>query len=245
MPVSGITARTAETRRGGSTGKESSSSPSRSPRLGVLLDPGEIVEIPGILALEPLHDLPQAVADVPDHLVTGEVDRIEGSGGEVYVDDLEASVLHEEGGLLDDIVAGVDDQVGVLDGAVQVIVGRQRRVAEVEGVALVDHPLPHLGAEERHAGLVDELRQHAGSALAIGAGAGDQQRAPGRGDHLDGPGDRLFLGDRAPRPFPGKQRHVDLLVGDVFGQLEMDGSGAFFLGDPEGLRAPWRVSAGC
>ena len=47
------------------------------------------------------------------------------------MDDLEPVRLHEERGLLDDVVTDVDDQIGAIDGAVQQVAVGQGGIAQV------------------------------------------------------------------------------------------------------------------
>ena len=68
-----------------------------------------------ILFLQLFTDLPDAVGDVAHHFDLREVHRVDGRGREVDVYHLDAIGLHEERGLLDDVVTHVDDQIGRLD----------------------------------------------------------------------------------------------------------------------------------
>src|SRR5687768_18000097 len=54
-------------------------------------------------------------------------DLVDLGGREVHVDDLGAARPHDEGGLFDHVVADVDDQVGLGDGAVQIVVIGDRK----------------------------------------------------------------------------------------------------------------------
>ena len=75
------------------------------------------------------------VGDVADHLDLREIDRIDlGVLVETWITSAPPA-LHEEGRLLDHVVADVDDEVGGLDRAVDEVAGRQRRAAEELGVA--------------------------------------------------------------------------------------------------------------
>lgn len=77
--------------------------------------------------------MPDAIGDVSDDFDLGEVDGVYGGGEEVDVDDFAGvAVAHEEGGFLDDVVADVDDEVCVLDGAVEVVAIGYGGVSEEE-----------------------------------------------------------------------------------------------------------------
>ena len=116
-------------------------------------------------------DLVDRVGDVADHLDMREIDRIDlGSAGR-DVDDRRPALLHKERRLFDHVVADVDDAIRVLDRAVHEISGGQRRAAQEQRMALVDHALAHLCGDEGNAGLVDQLAQHPPGHLAVSARA--------------------------------------------------------------------------
>ena len=74
----------------------------------------------------------------------------------------------------------------MIDGAVHKITGRERRITQVTGVALIHHALAHLGGEEGNASHVDQVDQGLGHPFAISAGANHDQRIPGFTDHVTG-----------------------------------------------------------
>ena len=192
------------------------------------------------LWLQLLHQPPDAVGDVADDFDLRKVNRIDRRRREVDVDDLDASVLHEERRLLDHVVADVDDQIRRLDRAVDEVTRRERRVAQEQRISLVDDPFAHLRRDERDASLVDELPQHVARQLAIGAGADQQQGRLGGSNHLDGGANRLLFGDRSPDEAGGNRFLVDFLGGDVFGQFEMHRARLLFLGQAKRFADPRR-----
>src|SRR5690606_18984676 len=103
----------------------------------------------------------------------------------------------EERRLLDDIVADVDDQVGVVDRTVQEVVIRQRGAAQIQRMLFIDDALAHLCREERDGVLGEELAERLRRGLAVRGGADHQQRPPRLCYCGAGGGDRLVLGDRA------------------------------------------------
>ena len=66
------------------------------------------------------------------------------------MDHLRSIGAHQEGRLLDGIVADRNNQVGLIDRLVNPIPLRQRGSAHVEIGARIDCALPHLGVEERN-----------------------------------------------------------------------------------------------
>ena len=89
-----------------------------------------------------------------------------------------AVAAHEEWRFLHDIATYVDDRLPAQPRGGGRRCG-QRRVAQKEGMALVDHALAHLGAEQGNPGLVDEAGLEAGQdlrgSLAVGGDAHQQQ----------------------------------------------------------------------
>ena len=73
-------------------------------------------EIPVVLDLDRFVDLPDRIRDVAYDLLLWEVDRVDFGRSETNMQDLEAAFVHEEGRLLDHVVADVDDEVCGSDG---------------------------------------------------------------------------------------------------------------------------------
>ncbi len=111
------------------------------------------------LRVYPLRQLPERVGDVPDDLVLREIDLVHLGGDEVDMDHLGSAGFHEERGFLDNIVTDVDHEIGAVHRAVHVVVVRERGGAEEQGVVLRDHPLAHLGVEERDTGFLNEAQE--------------------------------------------------------------------------------------
>ena len=149
------------------------------------------------LWLQAFLELPQAVGDVAHHFDLREVHRIHLGGVEVDVNHFGATGAHEEGRLFHHVVAHVDDQVGLVDGAVYEVAVGQGGVAQEVRTGFVHYPFTHLGGDYRNAQFFHELAQHLAGQLAVGAGTGQQQRLAGALDGLDGPADGLVFGNRA------------------------------------------------
>ena len=157
----------------------------------------EVRKAPVLLGIETFLELPQAVGDVAHHFDLREVHRVHLGGVEVDVNHFGAAGAHEERRLFHHIVAHVDDQVGLVDGTVYKVAVGQRGVAQEVRAGFVDHAFTHLGGDHRNAQFFHELAQHLAGQLAVGAGAGQQQRLAGALDGLDGLADGLVFGNRA------------------------------------------------
>ena len=99
-------------------------------------------------------------------------------------------LVHDEGRLLDGVVADGNDEVGLVDRLMDPVALRQRRGAHIEIGAGVDRALPHLGVEEGNAETADELRQRLGELRTARGRAQHHQRALRRCDHAGGAVDR-------------------------------------------------------
>ena len=122
-------------------------------------DAHEVVEVVTGRPADQFGQFGDAVGDVADQFELGKINLVNLGGIEIDVNDLLAALLHEEGRLFHDVVAGIDDQIGAVDRTVNIVVVGQGRGADIERVIAVDHTLAHLGVEERNAGGVDELVQ--------------------------------------------------------------------------------------
>ena len=119
---------------------------------------------------------PNRIGDIADQFDLRKVDGIDFGAGEVDVDHLAHAAAHEERRFLDNIVADIDDAVGVFDRTMHEIAVGQCGVAQPQRMGFVDHALAHLGGEKRNTGLVNELAQDLAAQLAVGGGADHQQR---------------------------------------------------------------------
>ena len=99
-------------------------------------------------------------------------------------------MAHQEGRLLDGVVADRNNQIGLIDGLVNPIPLRQRGRAHIEIGAGTDRALPHLGVEEGNPASSYERRKRLGKMRAARRGAQHDQRPVGSHDHgcgaLDG-----------------------------------------------------------
>ena len=118
----------------------------------------------------------------------------------------------------------------------QHVVGRHGGVAEKERVALIEHALAYLCAEEGNPRFFDELLEHYRGALAVGRGPYQQQRSLGVFDLLHGTDHGLVLGNRSPDAILRIELcALNIFVGDVFRQLEMYTTCSFLLSKTKGF----------
>ena len=103
------------------------------------------------LALEPIGQKRQARPDIADDLGMREVDLLDVGRRVADMDHLRPALAHDEGRLLDRVVADGDDQVGPVDRPVHVVALGERGGAHVEVGPARDGALAHLRVEERHA----------------------------------------------------------------------------------------------
>ncbi|MNW10414.1 hypothetical protein D3C71_2076280 [compost metagenome] len=75
-------------------------------------DGQQAFEVPGGLYFDAFLDLPDSVGDVAHHFNLREVYRVDLGGAEADVHHFGPTTDHEEGRLLDHVVADIDDQVG-------------------------------------------------------------------------------------------------------------------------------------
>ncbi len=175
--------------------------------LGAVVDAGEDLlaqfEHPVVgrqLAFEPLGKRLDGGADVADHLGVRMVDLLDIGGLVADMDDLRpAGALHQEGRLLDRVVADGDDQVGAFDGLVDVVALRERGGAHVEVGAAGDRALAHLGVEERQPRAPHEARKRLDQRGPVARRADHHERALCREDHLGRAVERGGTGRRAAR----------------------------------------------
>ena len=200
-----------------------------------IADAMKIGETPVLLGFQAFLELPQAVGNITDHFDLREVDRVHLGRVEVDMNDLGATGAHEERRFLNHIVAHVDDQVSLVDGAVHEIAGGQGGIAEEMRAGFVHHPFTHLGGDHRDTQLLDKLSQHLAGELAVGAGTGQQQRLARALDGFDGLADGLVFGNGAACHAGLGDRHGGMFTGDIFRQLQVRGAGALFLGQAEGF----------
>ena len=146
---------------------------------------------------------------------------------------------HDEGRLLDRVVADRDDQVGLVDRPVDIVPLRQGGRAHVEVGSAGDGALAHLGVEERQAGAAHEAGERLDEAGTVAAGADHDQRPLGRQDHLR----RAIECQPDARPDGrsggpgtiGALGRIDFLGRDVLRQFEVHRPGPLLHRDPEGI----------
>ncbi len=100
---------------------------------------------------------------------------------------------------------------------------------------LVDHALAELGCQEWNAGLLDELQQHAARHRPVRARADHEHRRLRILERLHRLADRFAIGVRTARMAALQRRRIGMFVGDILGQLDMNGAGLFLFGEAEGL----------
>ena len=203
--------------------------------LQCIADAVEVREAPVFLGIQALLELPQAVGNIADHFDLWEVDRVHLGGVEVDVNHFGTAGAHEEGRLFHHVVAHVDDQVGLVDGAVYKVAVGQGGVAQEMGAGFVHYPFAHLRGDHRNAQFFYKLAQHLAGQLAVGTGTGQQQRLACALDGFDGLADGLVFGDRAAGRAGLSDRHGGMFAGNIFRQLQVGGAGTLFLGQAEGF----------
>ena len=143
---------------------------------------------------------------------------------------------HQERGLFHRVMADRDDQVGAVDGVMDIVALGQRGGAHIEPGAARDRALAHLGVEERDLQPSDERRQGVRQARATGGRAQHDERPPGLADELGRAIERGGRGDGIVDRVRRNERDVlPLLVGDILGQLQMHRPRPFLLRQPERL----------
>ena len=116
----------------------SSRKPSNAPRIGQL-------------AFEPIgQQLRGSAPTSPTISACGKYTCSTVAGVAADMDHLRPVVAHDEGRLLDGVVADRDDEIGLVDRLVDLVALRQRGGAHIEIGAGVDRALAHLGVEERN-----------------------------------------------------------------------------------------------
>ena len=125
------------------------------------------------LALEPIGQEFEARPDVADDLGMREVDLLDVGRRVADVDHLRPALAHDEGRLLDRVVANGDDQVGLVDRLVHVVALGERGRAHVEVGPARHRALAHLGGEERDA----RAEHEAGETARWSAGGWRRRRA--------------------------------------------------------------------
>ena len=113
------------------------------------------------------------------------------------MDHLSAAGTHKERRLFDHVMADIDDQVGLMNGAVDEVAIGQRGVTDKVRAVLINHALAHLLGHHRDAELVDKGMNHFGGELAVGGGAKQQQRLACGADRLHGLANGFFFRHRS------------------------------------------------
>ena len=88
-------------------------------------------QVARLLAAKPLSQTLHRTGNIADNLQLRKIDLVDLGGLVIDVNDGLAAGLHEEGRLFDNVMANVDDQIGALDGAMNIVVRRQCRGAEI------------------------------------------------------------------------------------------------------------------
>ena len=94
--------------------------------------------------------------DVANHLALRKIDLLDGGRRVADMDHLRPLRAHDEGRLLDRVVADRDDQVGAVDRLVDVVALAERGRSHVKLAAAGNRPLAHLRVEERDLRAADE-----------------------------------------------------------------------------------------
>ena len=188
------------------------------------------------LALDAIGQQGQARPEIADDLGMREVHLLHVGRRVADVDHLRSLRAHDEGGLLDRVVANGQDQVGPVDRLVHVVAVGQRGRSHPQlgsafgGAQTGDRSLAHLRVEERNADAANEIRQLAGEPGAAGRSAEHHQRPLGSHQQVRGPVERGGVRHRDLDRVRPDQRHVlvQLLARDVLGKFEMHRAGTLF-----------------
>jgi hypothetical protein len=180
----------------------------------------------------------QRLGDVGFDVNTDLVVGVHVLGEAVHVHDLLVAVRVDAlGGELLQFVADADDQVGLVEGEVLVVVAHEADHAQGVGVAVGDDALAREGGRDRQVEALGEGHQFLGSAGAGDAVAGQHDRVAGFSEALDraldlaGVRAGMVDGPRVERCLVAGGR----LAFDVLGQGQVDRAGPFALGDVERL----------
>ena len=212
--------------------------------LGAVVDAGEdsLTQIQHPLvgrqfSFEPLGKSIDRGPDIADHLEIRMVDLFDSGGLVADMDDLRsARTFHEEGRLLDRVVADGDDQVGAFNRLVDVVALRERRGSHVEVRAAGDRPLAHLGVEERQPRAPHEARKSIDQRGPVACRTEHDERTAGTQDYLRRAVERPGRGNGPLRRVDGNDGGVlDLLGSDVLGQFQVDRPRSLLHGDAKGV----------
>ena len=162
------------------------------------------------------------MGDVADQLDVGHEVGVDLGRHAVDDDDLLVAVgVPVLGGVLDQVIADRDDEVGVLEAGHLVVTCLQADRPDRARVLEVDQALGHEGLGHRDPGRLGERAQRAAGMAADGAVAGQRDRIVGGVDELGCALQlahaRLRLHRRAPREGSG----LEGALHHVLGQLEM------------------------
>ncbi len=176
-------------------------------------------------------------ADIADQFGVGIKHLLHIGGDEADVDHFWAAggPAHQERRFFHGVVADGDDQIGAVDGVMDVIAFRECRGAEIEVRAAGHRALAHLGVEEGNAGAAHEVGQRVDEARPVAGGADHDQRTFCFQDHRCGSIQRGGRGHRPVDRMRGQQRGVGLFGGDVLGQFEMHRPRPLLHRDAEGI----------
>jgi hypothetical protein len=135
-------------------------------------------------------------ADVADHLGMRVVDLFDGRGlVATWMTSGPPALFIRKGGFSTRVVADGDDQVGALDGLVDVVALRERGGAHVEVGAAGDGALAHLRVEEGHARARTNFAKRRSTSAAGSQRRRSSPAAAGREDHVRRAVERGGAGD--------------------------------------------------
>ena len=120
----------------------------------------EEFEVPVVLWLQLCGHSPDGIGNVADYLKLGEIHGVDLRGVEAHMNHFDVVVGHEEGWLLDYIVAHVYNNVCMVNGPMNVITGGQCRIPDELGPSFIHYTLSHLRRTERDAEFVHHGGQH-------------------------------------------------------------------------------------
>src|SRR5207253_8123877 len=128
----------------------------------------------------------QAWSYIADNFALWKVNPLDIGGRVADMDHLRTFRAHNEGRLLDRIVPDGDDQVGSIDGFVDVVALAQRSRAHIEPASACDRTLAHLRGEERNLSAPDETSDSCRAARTRCRGTKHDQRALCLENHFSG-----------------------------------------------------------
>ncbi len=150
---------------------------------------------PRQLAHETFDEQHEARADIADEFCIREEHLLDRRGKIAHMQNLRSARTHEEGRLLNRVVADRDDQVGAIDRVVNIVTLGKRGGAHVESGPARDCPFAHLRVEERDLQAIDEIRQRVSKARAACGRTQHHQRSLGLENQVGRSLQRRRMGD--------------------------------------------------